>query len=97
VHLFDEPQFNTQDGYIGFMLDFFRSLRAQGRLVFLCLHPNDPVHLDILAEVCERFVFMRKDERKVSGLLFADTLGELVREPSVATYLGALAPRIAGR
>ncbi len=97
VHLFDEPQFNTQDGYIGFMLDFFRSLRAQGRLVFLCLHPNDPVHLDILAEVCERFVFMRKDERKVSGLLFADTLGELVREPSVATYLGALAPRIARR
>ena len=28
VHLFDEPQFNTQDGYIGFMLDFFRRLRA---------------------------------------------------------------------
>ena len=25
VHLFDEPQFNTQDGYIGFMLDFFKS------------------------------------------------------------------------
>ena len=24
VHLFDEPQFNTVDGYIGFMLDFFR-------------------------------------------------------------------------
>ncbi len=24
IHLFDEPQFNTQDGYIGFMLDFFR-------------------------------------------------------------------------
>src|SRR4029078_2250026 len=23
VHLFDEPQFNMQDGYIGFMLDFF--------------------------------------------------------------------------
>ncbi|MEH2529294.1 ABC-type cobalamin/Fe3+-siderophores transport system ATPase subunit [Bradyrhizobium sp. AZCC 1614] len=28
VHLFDEPQFNLQDGYIGFMLDFFRKLRA---------------------------------------------------------------------
>jgi energy-coupling factor transporter ATP-binding protein EcfA2 len=25
VHLFDEPQFNTQDGYIVFMLDFFGS------------------------------------------------------------------------
>ena len=45
VHLFDEPQFNTQDGYIGFMLDFFRKLRAEGRLVFLCLHPNEPWHL----------------------------------------------------
>ena len=43
VHLFDEPQFNTQDGYIGFMLDFFRGLRAEGRLVFLCLHPNEPL------------------------------------------------------
>ncbi len=40
VHLFDEPQFNTQDGYIGFMLDFFRRLRAEGRVVFLCLHPR---------------------------------------------------------
>ena len=26
VHLFDEPQFNTQDGYIGFMLDVFDPL-----------------------------------------------------------------------
>lgn len=33
VHLFDEPQFNPQDGYIGFMLDFFRKLRSEGRLV----------------------------------------------------------------
>ena len=40
VHLFDEPQFNTQDGYIGFMLDFFRRLRGEGRVVFLCLHPD---------------------------------------------------------
>ncbi len=31
VHLFDEPQFNLQDGYIGFMLDFFRKLRAEPR------------------------------------------------------------------
>ena len=30
VHLFDEPQFNTRDGYIGFMLDFFRKLRREG-------------------------------------------------------------------
>ena len=90
VHLFDEPQFNTQDGYIGFMLDFFRRLRAQGRLVFLCLHPNDPVHLDILAEVCDRYMFMRKDEQRRSRLLFADTLPELTQHAAVRSYLGKL-------
>jgi ABC-type branched-subunit amino acid transport system ATPase component len=52
VHLFDEPQFNTQDGYIGFMLDFFRKLRAEGRMVFLCVHPNERFHLEILQEIC---------------------------------------------
>lgn len=60
VHLFDEPQFNTQDGYIGFMLDFFRRLRAEGRAVFVCLHPNESYHLDILREVCERFIFVER-------------------------------------
>lgn len=59
VHLFDEPQFNTQDGYIGFMLDFFRRLRSEGRLVFLCLHPNERFHLEILQEICERFLFVQ--------------------------------------
>jgi len=59
VHLFDEPQFNTQDGYIGFMLDFFRNLRAQGRLVFLCVHPNERFHLEILQEICEQFIFVQ--------------------------------------
>jgi len=90
VHLFDEPQFNTQDGYIGFMLDFFRRLRAEGKLVFLCLHPNDPVHLDILAEVCDRYMFMRKDEQRRSRLLFADTLPELTQHAPVRSYLGKL-------
>ncbi len=96
VHLFDEPQFNTQDGYIGFMLDFFRRLRAQGKLVFLCLHPNDPVHLDILDEVCDRYMFMRKDEQRRSRLLFADTLRELAADPSVSAYLGRLMSRFTG-
>jgi ABC-type oligopeptide transport system ATPase subunit len=96
VHLFDEPQFNIQDGYIGFMLDFFRRLRASGKLVFLCLHPNEPVHLDILAEACERFIFVHKDESRVSRLMHAATLRELVQAPAVATYLGALLPSRAG-
>jgi energy-coupling factor transporter ATP-binding protein EcfA2 len=94
VHLFDEPQFNTQDGYIGFMLDFFRRLRSEGKLVFVCLHPNEPVHLDILAEVCEQFIFVRKDERNVSRLLQAPALSDLVRDPGVAQYLGRLAESV---
>jgi ABC-type multidrug transport system ATPase subunit len=58
VHLFDEPQFNPQDGYIGFMLDFFRKLRSEGRLVFLCLHPTASYHLEILAEIAERYLLV---------------------------------------
>jgi ABC-type histidine transport system ATPase subunit len=83
VHLFDEPQFNTQDGYIGFMLDFFRRLRSEGRAVFVCLHPNERYHLDILREVCERFIFVERG--RVS--LHADW-DALVSDTRVAAYLG---------
>jgi ABC-type Mn2+/Zn2+ transport system ATPase subunit len=73
VHLFDEPQFSTQDGYIGFMIAFFRRLRQAGKLVFVCLHPTESYHLDILRELCERFVFVHEgrawDVPDFSGLL----------------------------
>ena len=95
LHLFDEPQFNTQDGYIGFMLDFFRRLRGEGRLVLLCLHPNEPVHLDILASVCERYVFVQKDAANVSRLTEAPSLEQLIAQPAAAQYLGHLARRAA--
>ncbi len=90
VHLFDEPQFNTQDGYIGFMLEFFKRLRASGKLVFLCLHPNEPVHLEILQAVCERFIFVEKDDARVSRLREAANLRELMAWPQAASYLGPL-------
>ena len=85
VHLFDEPQFNTQDGYIGFMLDFFRKLRAEGRLVFLCVHPNEPFHLDILREICERYIFVQKGR-----LSHAPNFETLVSQDAVRDYLGDL-------
>jgi ABC-type multidrug transport system ATPase subunit len=85
VHLFDEPQFNTQDGYIGFMLNFFRRLRAEGRLVFLCVHPNERFQLEILEEICERFVFVQRGT--VTPL--ADFAALLAHEPCRA-YLGGL-------
>jgi ABC-type branched-subunit amino acid transport system ATPase component len=83
VHLFDEPQFNTQDGYIGFMLDFFRRLRAEGRVVFVCLHPTERYHVDILKEVCERFIFVEKG--KIS---LHPTFDALAADTRAAAYLG---------
>ena len=87
VHLFDEPQFNTRDGYIGFMLDFFRRLRAEGRLVFVCLHPNEPYHLELMEEVCERFVFVL-----AGSVREYPDFRSMLRAPDVRTYLGRLAP-----
>lgn len=86
VHLFDEPQFNTQDGYIGFMLDFFRRLKGEGRVVFLCLHPTERYHLEILREICERFVFVERG--RIS--LFPD-FESLATDAAAAGYLGTAA------
>ena len=90
IHLFDEPQFNTQDGYIGFMLEFFRKLRGQGKLVFLCLHPNERYHIDILRESCERFIYVQK-----GVVTQAPDFDTLAQDERVRHYLGALAPALA--
>lgn len=85
VHLFDEPQFNTQDGYIGFMLDFFRKLRAEDRLVFLCVHPNEKFHLEILQEICGQFIFIQSGEVSTHS-----DFENLTRKSAVKNYLGKL-------
>ncbi len=85
IHLFDEPQFNTQDGYIGFMLDFFRKLRSEERLVFVCLHPNERYHLEILHEICERYMFVFQG--RVSE---APDFPTLLADERVRSYLGHL-------
>ena len=89
IHLFDEPQFNPQDGYIGFMLDFFRRLRSEGKLVFVCLHPNEPYHVELLREVCERFIFVNKGH-----VLQAPSLQALKAHDPFNAYLGRLAEEI---
>jgi len=86
VHLFDEPQFSLQDGYVGFMLDFFRRLRDEGKVVFVCLHPNEPFHLELLAEACERFIFVNRGR-----LTHGASLGALAEHEAFRTYLGSLA------
>jgi len=83
VHLFDEPQFNTQDGYIGFMLDFFRRLRGEDRVVFVCLHPTERYHVEILKEVCERFIFVEKGR-----ISLHPTFEALAADARAAAYLG---------
>ena len=55
--------------------------------------PNDPVHLNILAEVCDRHLFMHKDGMGTSRLLFSDTLSALMREPLVKAQPDLLACR----
>jgi hypothetical protein len=88
VHLFDEPQFNTQDGYIGFMLAFFRRLRAEGKLVFMSLHPTAGYHLEILNEIAEEFIVVNR-----GGVERKPDFASLVSDPAVQNYLGDLAPR----
>jgi ABC-type branched-subunit amino acid transport system ATPase component len=83
LHLFDEPQFNSQDGYIGFMLDFFRKLRAERKLVFVCLHPAARYHLEILKEIGETFLLVHGG-RVVPKASFSDLIGD----DRVQTYLG---------
>ncbi|WP_108661778.1 ATP-binding cassette domain-containing protein [Acuticoccus kandeliae] len=85
IHLFDEPQFNTQDGYIGFMLKFFRKLRAENRLVFICLHPTEAYHIELLSDICERFIFVHH-----GTLSHADSLATLGQDPRFRDYLGDL-------
>jgi ABC-type Na+ transport system ATPase subunit NatA len=85
IHLFDEPQFNTQDGYIGFMLAFFRRLHAEGRLVFLCVHPQEPFHIEILREICQEFIFVRAGRVERAADYEA-----LLRLDGVRDYLGQL-------
>ena len=83
VHLFDEPQFNPQDGYIGFMLDFFRRLRQEGRLVFMSLHPTERYHLDIVQEICEQFIFIADGALSQYG-----SWERFVADPEIRAYLG---------
>ncbi|HEY7460051.1 MAG TPA: ATP-binding cassette domain-containing protein [Xanthobacteraceae bacterium] len=88
VHLFDEPQFNTQDGYIGFMLAFFRRLRAEGKLVFVSLHPTASYHLEILKEIAEEFLVVSggRVERRPD-------FNSLIADPAVRGYLGDMTAR----
>ncbi len=85
VHLFDEPQLNTQDGYIGFMLRFFENLRRRERWLFVCLHPQEPWQLELLREIAESFVFVESGQ-----VTRFSTFDDLMAIPAARDYLGHL-------
>ena len=66
------------------MLDFFRKLRDEGRLVVLCMHPTAAWHLEILAEIAGRFLFVAG-----GGVTRMADFGALVAEPRFRSYLGS--------
>ena len=82
VHLFDQPQFNPQDGYIKFMVNFFKKLRSEGLLVFISLHPTEAYQIDILKEICEAYIFVHPGYTRRY-----DTWEEFVAEPHIRQYL----------
>ena len=53
-------------------------------------------HLQILSEICERYIFVHKDAERVSRLQYAASLPELCHDARVRSYLGALAPNASG-
>jgi hypothetical protein len=65
------------------MLDFFRKLRDEGRLVILCMHPTASWHLDILAEIAGQFLFVAG-----GGVTPMADFGSLVADPRCRSYLG---------
>ena len=65
------------------MLDFFRRLKREGRVVFVCLHPTERYHVEILREVCERFIFVERGR-----ISLHPNFDALVADPKAAGYLG---------
>jgi hypothetical protein len=66
------------------MLAFFRRLRAEGKLIFVSLHPTASYHLEILKEIAEEFVVVSQG-RVESRADFAS----LAADGAVQAYLGA--------
>jgi hypothetical protein len=60
-------------------------LRSENRVVFVCMHPNEPFHIDILKDVCERFLFIRNGK-----LSQAENLNQLLEDEAAKEYLGKL-------
>ena len=85
VHLFDE--FNTEEGFTGLFLNHYNNLRKQGHLVFFCMHPTKPFHLEIMQKICERYIFVHE-----GALSQKSNFKTLLKDERVRDYLGDLIP-----
>ncbi len=54
-------------------------------MVFLCVHPNEPFHLDIMREICEQYMFVYE-----GALTQMSNFDELLEDARVRDYLGHL-------
>jgi ABC-type Na+ transport system ATPase subunit NatA len=80
IHLFDE--FDTEEGYTGLILNHYRNLREMGHLVFFCMHPTKPSHLEMMRKICEQYIFIH------NGILTQISDFEiLIKDERVGAYL----------
>ena len=83
VHLFDEPQFNTQDGYIRFHGAVLPQI-ARRRQGGVRVPASERVwHVDILRETGERFIFIDRGR-----LTHASDFAALEADEGVRSYRG---------
>jgi ABC-type cobalamin/Fe3+-siderophores transport system ATPase subunit len=83
IHLFDEPDMN--DWYFPLFVDYIRKNRQAGNVVFLCVHPTKPEHLQILRRICERYVFVHAGTTRP-----IEDFDALMADADAQEYLGPL-------
>ena len=87
IHLFDE--FDTEEGYTGLILNHYRKLREMGHLVFFCMHPTKPTHLEMMRKICEQYIFIHN-----GTLTQISNFEILLKDERVGDYLRGLEEEI---
>lgn len=83
IRLYDE--IDTKDKMLGLLINFILKLRHEGHLIFICIHPTEQIHLDIMRKICERYIFIQ--EGRLTHIPDYETL---LKEERVNNYLGNL-------
>ena len=83
IHLFDE--FDTEEGYTGLILNHYLKLRETGHLVFFCMHPTKPSHLEMMRKISEQYIFIDN-----GTLTQISDFESLLKDERVGDYLGGV-------